>query len=211
MIENKVETNSCLSNWQLINFDTSKSIKKNFNFNSIWEIEEFKLQIGQKNVAAYWVIDRVNLQKFLATDWINDFESKFHKIKYCYVFYKNSKITKFDHCHIDIDPDTDAKVLYAVNWCYGPDDANMIWYDNVVTDGEFIEKYNSKYLQFLKAAQPNLLELERKIIGSKLTLLHTAIPHEIEMGSTDRWSISLRLEEMDTIKTWTDALTYFCK
>jgi hypothetical protein len=192
--------------WKALNFDISNAVLKDFNFENIWNIDDFKLQLGAKEAAAYWVLNRSNLNIFLDHTWIRRFESRFYKIEHCYVFFKSKDFVQGLHCHIDIDPKSNEKVVYGLNWCHGHDDAAMIWYDYFDLNPDIVEQNNSKYIEVVKN---NLLELDRKVIGPNLTLVNTAIPHMVEIGTQDRWSISLRLEKIDTIKTWSDATAHF--
>lgn len=195
-----------MQHWKIVNFDTGRAIQPGFKFEDIWHQDHFQLQIGQKDASAYWVLNRSNLDKFLDNFWIKRFESRFHEIEYCYVFYKAKNFVSGNLCHIDIEPNSDEKVLYALNWCHGIDDAYMIWYDYFTMYPEIVEQLNSKYVQVEKN---NLLEIDRKVIGSNLTLINTAVPHIVQSGTTDRWSISLRLKKIESIKTWNNAMYYF--
>lgn len=195
-----------MKHWKILDFDTNWAIRPSFNFNKIWQQDFCQLQIGQQGSLGYWVVNRSHLDKFLESSWIKRFESQYYEIEYCYIFYKSKNFINDNRCHIDIDPNSNDKVLYALNWCHGIDDAYMVWYENFKAHTHITEQKNSKYIQDVNY---NLLELDKKIIGSNLTLVNTAVPHNVLPSSKDRWSISLRLKKIDSIKTWDDAMSYF--
>lgn len=193
--------------WYRLNIDMTNAINPNFDFDNYGNI--FKLQDGVPKKAAWWKVDTSNINKFLSPIWINKFEKLIgYKLNYALIFYRSE--ASLGKCHIDYDSMTGKPLAYAINWCPKLDDADMVWYND--TSDKFTKELLSagngeaKYTEYLLTEIDNTV-ISRCKIGSTLTLVNNGIPHNVELNTTERWSISLRLNS--TISSWKDAVEHF--
>ena len=57
----------------------------------------------------------------------------------------------------------------------------------------------------------SLTQVDKSVVGNKLTLCRTNIPHSIDMGNKDRWLISARVREDKDFDSWEQSLNVLDK
>jgi len=105
--------------------------------------------------------------------------------------------------HVDIDQNDN---LYGggLNWTLDPDDAEMVWYDTPEQDPVYTQRSHTDRNK--EWPLESLTECARCTIGQQPTLVRTDIPHTVDMGTNERWLISVRFTWLNT---WEEYLRTF--
>jgi hypothetical protein len=182
--------------WHTLNIDVTDALNENFNVNS--------LLAGNTSPARIW--DYIGDKKYeLFNDsWLKYMESIGVPIAGALIFWRDSN---YQHptAHIDVAPNECTGLSAAINWCISEDKAEMVWYElpkNIGDDNQ--TSVDSNYMEWNTT---ELVEVNRRIIGNKPTLVRVDIPHNVIMNDVPRVLITART--MEVFQDWEDVKTYF--
>jgi hypothetical protein len=196
--------------WRELTIDVSGAVRKDIDFGGMRAKSDFRSKpIGIWNFADDEITD------LLCADWVEHFASLGFDIKNVLIFYRQPGF-QASTVHIDMQGSVNpVPAVCALNWLTdATPDSKMVWYDlpkdrdgHLYTDSEYGLDNNYAASWPLDRFQGN--EIDSCLIGDKLTLVKTGLPHSIIMGKRPRWCISLRLHRHYHIQTWSDALDLF--
>ncbi|HSK76502.1 MAG TPA: hypothetical protein VLQ45_08575 [Thermoanaerobaculia bacterium] len=179
-------------------------------------------QIWVPGVAGVWLL-RQSESNLFTSKWLAEVKDRAGlTVTAALVFFR---VAGYQHpnAHIDIEPkeDGDTKDLLPVsgsyNWVLEDTDAEMVWYEPWWDPDDYEQGLEAARNQAQFDAQKvgeleyneidikKLTERERhRISHQQLTMVRTDIPHNVYMGSRDRWAVSARAFET-TPDLWSDA------
>ena len=129
--------------------------------------------------------------------WIQYVKSLGLPIYSVMIFYRDSYAHTVQ-AHVDIGKAEPLTLTnFAINWCYGGADSNMVWYkmpskDNPIT-------YTAANTPYMSWDIHTLEEMERVHLDETVSLVRTGVPHSIEMGREPRWVFSARCSLIDNL------------
>jgi hypothetical protein len=170
-----------------------------------------------------WVVEKSDPKFYacLRKSWVDSIESKFGlELDYFLLFYRAPHF-QCPTAHID---GSDQGIAYrdygtgfytfGVNFVTDADDnTEMLWYNKTRKDDGIVLNRNLSaevnYKEWLMSDIQDLL-IDRKVIGTELTLVDTTRAHNIFMRDKPRWGFTLRfkLNSLD-LSTWERAVEYF--
>jgi hypothetical protein len=119
------------------------------------------------------------------------------------IFYRDS-YAHTAQAHVDIGkPDPFVLTNFAINWCYGGEGSEMVWYETPTKKKEI--SYTAANTPYMAWDIPDLKEIERTHLGEEVSLVRTGVPHAIKMEKEPRWVFSARCSIPDNIE-WERAL-----
>lgn len=162
--------------WYNLNIDTSKAIKKD------WQFPDPRLNAyGIWQLWAHEVFDQ---------DWLNytaDLGLDFGSLM---LFYRGPWMST-KGAHIDIATVEPFKIgTYGLNWIFGGEGSEMLWYD--LPEGNIDILYTPAGTAYTYWPIHQLTKIDRYAINSVPTLVKVGNPHSITMGPNERWCISAR-------------------
>jgi hypothetical protein len=179
-----------------LNVDVTNAIRKDFDLN--------ELLVGNVQQIRLW--DYIGDKKTeLFTDaWLGYMDSIGVPIAGALIFWRQAN---YQHptAHIDVAPNNYSGLSAAINWCVGEDKGQMVWYEIPEKTGNTNQTPVDSNYQEWQTSQ--LVELQRKVIGNKPSLVRVDLPHNIIMGDVPRFLITART--MEVFQSWDDVKTYF--
>jgi len=158
---------------------------------------------------------RLNSQTSLNQEWIDYIkEHTGLEIAGICIFWKRANFQE-DVAHVDLgfkdeqNSNTAYPIPCALNWVYGDDTGQMVWYKLPRTIPQF--KISSSKNSHMSWNLDSLTQVDKSVVGNKLTLCRTNIPHSIDMGNKDRWLISARVREDKDFDSWEQSLNVLDK
>ena len=152
--------------------------------------------------APQFEIWRIPAENIFTCSWLAYMKSLELEINHAMVFYRNYSNQR-NTPHQDLESNG-KPCNFALNWCIGGSDSHMVWYETPLD-------WNSSSTHLIKSKTPyrlsktkNLQEIARYTVPDSLTLVNTAIPHTVIMGSEPRWCISARTVRDPSSITWTE-------
>ena len=82
----------------------------------------------------------------------------------------------------------------GLNWCWEPDNAEMVWYKPPEGASIVTEKRRAIEMNVSVDIDDTLIELDRCVIGQTPTLVNTSEFHSVDMNDRKRIVLSLRFE-----------------
>jgi hypothetical protein len=177
-------------------------------------------QIWVPGVAGVWLLEQSVL---FNPKWVEEVKDRAGlTVTAALVFFRTAGY-QHPSAHIDIEPKEyeDRKELLPVsgayNWVLEDTDAEMVWYepwwdaedyDQCLQAARNQAQFDAQQvgdLEYNEIPVERLKEMERyRISHQQLTMVRTNIPHNVHMGSKDRWAISARAFET-TPNLWSTA------
>jgi hypothetical protein len=177
-------------------------------------------QILVPGVAGVWLLEQSVL---FNPKWVEEVKDRAGlTVTAALVFFRTAG---YQHpaAHIDIEPKEyeDRKELLPVsaayNWVLDDTDSEMVWYepwwdaedyDQCLQAARNQAQFDAQQvgdLEYNEIPVDRLKETERyRISHRQLTMVRTNIPHNVHMGSRDRWAVSARAFET-TPNLWSTA------
>lgn len=193
-----------MNNWFRVNIDISNCFaNKEYLDNLILASIDKGLELDM------WSFKQSNNNKLFKDEWIKYLED-IVGLKYnsALVFYRKSN---YQHraAHIDISGDTqDNDRIFALNWILSkPDLSKMRWYKPVDFNNEdmLITPAGTPYLEW------PIDQLEEYgdycTIENIPTICRVDVPHDVEMGTERRISLSIRFDRHLT--NWNNVIRHF--
>jgi hypothetical protein len=194
--------------WQVLDVDVSNALNPNFN------AEQFRAQSDQANCPfAQWYFRDNDMLEFLNKDWLEYVNRLGIPVSSFMMLYRDPYYVH-PGAHVDLFWSTHQPSIYSINWVISPDDDSfMTWYDVPFDTGTFIHSDTDIKYQSWPLEDVDDKEFARYTIGNKLTLLSTALPHNIIVNKQPRWVISLRFPSShyvtNNITDWQSAVDYY--
>lgn len=144
-------------------------------------------------------------------EWIDNFNDVTGLDLYQAVVFARSPNLTVPGVHIDDNRDRKRPVA-AVNWVYGIDDSDMVWYK---MDGQaLVQSYEHGVIHsaFNKDEMSTFEEVERKTIGNTnmLTLVRVDVPHDIvphDGNSRQNARIGFTMRFRNEFDSWDDVVS----
>lgn len=184
-----------------LDLDISNSLEidlKDYILDNPYRPEEHAIFIPE--AGGIWTVDTC---KLFTKQWQKYAENQIGlKLDIAQIFMRKPN---YQHpgAHIDISRD---HTIHGggINWTLDPDDSEMVWYDYPDTKPIITERSPTD----INWEWPldTLQETCRCKIGQSPTLVRTDVPHTINMGTNERWLISLRILNA---KTWIEHCNLF--
>jgi hypothetical protein len=188
-----------LKPWYALDIDVDSAVNKSFDF------DQLLLEANTKNPSLLhtWYFNIENLTKVLSTHWLDYMKSIDIPVQDLLVFHREPGYLH-PTAHIDLPYRAGTKLGAALNWCIGPDDAEMVWYHMPASEGTYdITEADSNYREW---PLEELTECSRRTIGSQCTIVQVDVPHNVVMNTYPRWLISARTQRR--IDDWADAVKF---
>jgi hypothetical protein len=176
--------------WHVLNIDISNAIQPNFSFDNI--LAETP-ELAQHLKEFQWVMQSYRqgeLLKVFTKEWLNYMAHKNLEISAVLLFYRQAHCDEPPHCDLPFNPQ--GELSCSINWVLGEDTGDMIWYLPPVNSDNGQYALTTNDLKYMKFAENELTEIERRQIGNLPTLVRVDIPHKIAMRETSRLLISVR-------------------
>jgi hypothetical protein len=193
-----------LKPWHVVDIDVRDAVRTNFDFDYILKQRNQTSPCHHHN----WRFAPNNsdgqLTDFFNQSWLDYMKDIGFEICDLQLFYKTANFC-WHRAHIDMTYNPQAKLGAALNWCCGPDDGEMIWYelpDETVKDTS--TKRTEANTRFYDWDIRTLTERTRRVIGPRCTVVRVDIPHNIMMYEHSRWSISARTKQR--FANWNDVV-----
>jgi hypothetical protein len=177
-------------NWHILDIDISNAIQPNFSFDNI--LAETP-ELAQHLREFQWVMQSYRqgeLLKVFTKEWLNYMAHKNLEISAVLLFYRQAHCDEPPHCDLPFNPQ--GELSCSINWVLGEDTGDMIWYLPPVNSDNGQYSLTTNDLKYMKFAENELTEIERRQIGNLPTLVRVDIPHKIAMRETSRLLISVR-------------------
>lgn len=185
-------------------YELDVSVQDAFNNSGIEKIKQIKDEMA--NCHAFintWAFKDLNL--LFSNKFIKNVSLLSFPVESCIIFYRKKNYIH-PTAHIDAIDENNI-VSFGLNWVLDYDYSEMVWYD-VKNDNSKI-KLTSSNTGFIEFNNKSIKEKEKHIIGNKLTLVRTDIPHNIIVNSYDRLSISLRVNKKYRTLPWVDIVNFY--
>lgn len=145
----------------------------------------------------------LNAKNVFNAEWLMYMKSIGLPIASVMIFYRDS-YAHTAQAHIDISKvEPFAVTNFGINWCYGGDNSEMIWY-RTPAEGYKVQ-HTKAYTPYAAWDRSSLTEIERVHLGEQVSIVRTGIPHSIIMGEDPRWAFSARCSLLDNLE-WEDIL-----
>lgn len=191
-----------LKPWYTIDIDVSQALQNSLNLQSLLT-QAKKNQVQNMH---FWFFTGNQLSTILNQTWIDRMQSMSMPVKGLAIFYRRPGYIH-PTAHIDLPAGNKGKLGVALNWCVGPDDAEMIWYNMPKDTGNSDQIGGQNFMEWpLEILEP----ISQRVIGNQCTLVRIDIPHNIEMHTHPRWLFSVRLDaNVVQCDTWEDQVKFF--
>ncbi len=168
-------------------------------------------QIWIPGAAGVWLLDESDL---FNPDWVRMVKDRLGlTVTDALVFFRTAGY-QHPSAHIDIEPNDERDgprllpVSAGYNWVLEPTDAEMVWYEpwwdaedyeqclKAVQAGRSFDAVAIGDLAYNEIPVSRLKEAGRHRLSERcLTMVRTNLPHNVHMGSKDRWCVSARAFE----------------
>jgi hypothetical protein len=193
-----------LKPWHVVDIDVSNAIRSDFDFDRILQERNQTIPNHGHNWRFAANCSDGQLTDFFNRSWLDYMKDIGFEICDLQVFYKEANFM-WHRAHIDMTYNPKAQLGAALNWCVGPDDGEMIWYE---LPNEMVEDTKTKRTEadtrFYDWDIRGLTEVTRRVIGPKCTVVRVDVPHNIAMYEHPRWSISARTNQR--FASWHDVI-----
>jgi len=176
------------------------------------DLEDFRKTGNNINAPIdIWHLSKKNLIDVYNKDWLDYMKSISIEVEGSLIFYRAPNLFH-KKLHIDVEIDPVKIVQYGVNFVYDENDnSEMIWYE--LNSQEPLEDRINWTAAGVPYCSWDLDEFDgyeaaRKVIGKKLVLVNTSVPHTVETFDKERWSFSLRMSDMAYLN-WKDTVSKF--
>lgn len=152
-----------------------------------------------------WDIYIIKPEDLVSQECLDFFNSIGLSLYNCHLF----RGPKGSACGIHVDGHDSHKPIWAINWIFGSNASEMIWYDALVEGTQSYTSAETAY-QTWKSDQVkkiDVLKFDQTQRGP--VLVRTDIPHRVvnnDMRNV-RWCLSLRAEK--SFNSWNDVVDYF--
>lgn len=187
-------------------YELDVSVQDAFNNSGIKKIKQIKDEMANSHTFINtWAFKDLNL--LFSNKFIKNVSLLSFPVESCIIFYRKKNYTH-PTAHIDAIDENNI-VSFGLNWVLGYDDSEMVWH--YIKDNDFKIKTTSSNTGFIEFNNTSIKEKEKHIIGNKLTLVRTDIPHNIVVNSHDRLSISLRTNKKYRTLPWVNIVESYKK
>lgn len=181
--------------WYELDIDISKAIK-----------ETWKLPNSSKVDSSYgiWYLQPRDI---FNDAWLEYMTDKSITITEVMLFYRGPYRTNAA-AHIDLKSFKEPTEVYpfALNWVIGGKGSSMVWYKQ--PSDKIDIKLTAAKTKYADWKISELKEVDRHTITNNITLVNVGVPHNIIMGSQDRWCISARSNMLNNIEEWHSVVEY---
>lgn len=187
--------------WRTLNLDISFALRKGLDLVALENDTK-------RNGLPYgiWHYRSDNLTELLTPEWLEYMDSLGHPMLSAALFYR-SPWYNHPEAHIDAYFSGSGPTC-AINWVISADDdSKMVWYSVPGEEGQVGVTHGVTYTAW-PMDKIKHLQVDERTIGVVPTLVNTREPHNIIMGSSPRWCVSVRGNNRD-YKSWEDALEHF--
>jgi hypothetical protein len=188
-----------LKPWYVLDIDISNAIRDDFDFDKLLA----DTQATNPSPVHMWSYLLDNVGQLYSQDWLDYMKNIGLPVLGTLIFWRQAD---YQHptMHIDSPHKTGGKLGLSINWCVGPDSAEMVWYETPSTPGNFGEtNVGSLYQEW---PIENGIEITRCCIGPTPTVVRIDIPHNVIMNNQPRLSISCRIDFRTD--TWEQAVEF---
>ena len=206
--------------WHVIDLDISNAFVDSFSREKLLE----DVRAADDTPMYIWAFKGQELNNLFKTEWLNYMYDKVgYPLFSAFLFYRAANYNcPTVHCDIMTRDGKQYPSNCALNWVLDdPDNSAMTWYDlpldsgNVPMAGDHPPVVQEKYTVYKGWKQSDVTDklIAKRALGKNLTLVRTGIPHNIEVGNSPRWSITVRFNrdyERD-IQTWEQTVDHFSR
>lgn len=193
-----------IKSWYVLNINVNNAIRQDYAFDDLIKTSDRVKTVG----GDMWMINFAKLPELFNTEWLDYMKSIEVEVDHVLLFYRNPW---FQHpeAHIDLPYNRGSLMSSTLNWVIGEDTSEMVWFktpDGINLDDIKITQSDNPYLSF---PMESLEKIDSHRIGNKLTLVRVDIPHNIVMGPTPRWAVSLRTKHKTKPGEWNQVVEFF--
>jgi hypothetical protein len=167
--------------WYIVDIDISNAIRKDFDFK--------KIKFLNNGLVHYHHQNESTISEVFETRWLEQMKLLGVEIQNAEMFYREPNAL-YPWVHVDA-PGHNNKYSLALNWCVGPDDGEMVWYNPAGANINCIEDSPGSYAWPMK----DMVETHRHVIGAKCTMIQIDRPHSIIMHDLPRYCVSVRTKQ----------------
>ena len=185
--------------WRVLDIDVSDAIRSDFNFDQLLA----DTQLKNPSPVHMWSYLLDNVGQLYSQDWLDYMKNIGLPVLGTLIFWRQAN---YQHptIHIDNPDKTGGKLGLSINWCIGPDSAEMVWYETPSYSGNFGKTNTGSLYQDWPTEDG--VEIARRCIGPTPTLVRVDIPHNVIMNNQPRLLISCRINFRTD--TWGQAVEF---
>lgn len=199
-----------LKPYYALDIDVSTAIRPDFDRES-WRLKS----TYAGNPVDIWYIGHHRLNTLFTDEWLAYIKNLGIMLGGSLLFYRAAHYVH-PGPHIDTHKETGLPTIMSLNFTLDfEDDSDMIWYDLPTEPGTpGISPPQTPYTAWSEAEFANRPITHRHRIGrEQLTLVDTSRPHNILVGTKERWAVSIRIptrfQLAHGIVDWASAVEFF--